>query len=351
MQRRLLVLILFLSTACRGVRDRRTRRVVPTVRRTSVVLNGCRVDPARICNNIRGQSCRHEQHRLAGRSADGRAEFGAHRQRLRPGKKPNGDEIFEVECGINTLNQSVSWAHVKTGPPVTDDDVKYPARERLLFGAVSNTSCDTSSSQILAAVAILLLGSPRGAIAQQTATPGVPPDFAASANARVNYYRAMAKLPPIVDDSAISAGALNHARYLVKNGIAGGDMVLDKQTTPFSNAARRFPMGGQRQAVLHRQRRFGGQERGDSDRAGDQLERRRIRRPPDDDAVQRADSDGAAILDRWTRRVLRPGPVRDCDSVSLRAGEIRAHRALRRTSERSTLESEPRTHSDGRQDG
>jgi cysteine-rich secretory family protein len=53
-----------------------------------------------------------------------------------------------------------------------------------------------------------------------------PADFAASANARVNYYRAMAKLPPLVDDSALSAGAYSHARYLVKNGIAGGDMVL-----------------------------------------------------------------------------------------------------------------------------
>ena len=65
--------------------------------------------------------------------------------------------------------------------------------------------------------------------AQQLANPasaGVSSDFAASAKARVNYYRAMAKLPPIVDDSAISAGALNHARYLVKNGIAGGDFVL-----------------------------------------------------------------------------------------------------------------------------
>jgi hypothetical protein len=66
--------------------------------------------------------------------------------------------------------------------------------------------------------------------AQQPANPpmpGAPSDFAASAKARVNYYRAMAKLPPIVDDSAVSAGALNHARYLVKNGIAGGDFVLD----------------------------------------------------------------------------------------------------------------------------
>jgi hypothetical protein len=55
-----------------------------------------------------------------------------------------------------------------------------------------------------------------------------PSDFAASARTRINYYRAMAKLPPIVEDAAISAGALNHARYLVKNGIAGGDIVLDK---------------------------------------------------------------------------------------------------------------------------
>jgi hypothetical protein len=81
---------------------------------------------------------------------------------------------------------------------------------------------------VLACVATILLAFQ--ADAQQpaiTASPGVPPDFTASAKARVNYYRAMAKLPPIVDDAAINAGALNHARYLVKNGIAGGDIVLD----------------------------------------------------------------------------------------------------------------------------
>jgi hypothetical protein len=42
-----------------------------------------------------------------------------------PVKRLNGDEIFQVECGINTLHQSVSWAHIKSGPPVTDDDAKY----------------------------------------------------------------------------------------------------------------------------------------------------------------------------------------------------------------------------------
>ena len=68
---------------------------------------------------------------------------------------------------------------------------------------------------------------------ETTASPGVPSDFAASANARANYYRAMAKLPPIVEEPAISAGALNHARYLVKNGIAGGDIVLGQPNIHF----------------------------------------------------------------------------------------------------------------------
>lgn len=35
--------------------------------------------------------------------------------------------------------------------------------------------------------------------------------------ARINYYRAMAKLPPVVEDPALSAGDLKHARYIVEN--------------------------------------------------------------------------------------------------------------------------------------
>ena len=43
--------------------------------------------------------------------------------------------------------------------------------------------------------------------------------------ARVNYYRAMAKLPPIVEDPALSKGDRAHTMYIVKNyhdAIAGG---------------------------------------------------------------------------------------------------------------------------------
>jgi hypothetical protein len=86
----------------------------------------------------------------------------------------------------------------------------------------------------LLVLAALTLAIPAGAQQPETKTsPGVPPDFAASARARVNYYRAMANLPPIVDDPAISAGALNHARYLVKNGIAGGDIMLGQPNLHF----------------------------------------------------------------------------------------------------------------------
>jgi hypothetical protein len=86
----------------------------------------------------------------------------------------------------------------------------------------------------LLVLAALTLARPVGAQSPQITTSlGVPPDFAASANARVNYYRAMANLPPIVDDPTISAGALNHARYLVKNGIAGGDIVLGQPDLHF----------------------------------------------------------------------------------------------------------------------
>jgi hypothetical protein len=70
------------------------------------------------------------------------------------------------------------------------------------------------------------------ALAQPASNPtstGVPPDFAASANARVNYFRALAKLPPLMNDAGLSAGAYNHARYLVESGILGGDIVLSKQ--------------------------------------------------------------------------------------------------------------------------
>ena len=90
----------------------------------SVVMNGCKVDPAPICDSARGQNVDMSN----GMTADPRmVEQNSNRTAniFIPIKRVNGEELFEVECGMNTLHQSVTWAQIKTGPPVTDDDVKF----------------------------------------------------------------------------------------------------------------------------------------------------------------------------------------------------------------------------------
>ena len=124
MQRGLLVLLLFVSTAVVACASQSTSSGGGGSSNVKV-LNGCRVDPARICDRVRGQSVDMSNTGLQGdpRMVEQNSERTANI--FLPVKKPNGDEIFEVECGINTLNQSVSWAQIKTGPPVTDADATY----------------------------------------------------------------------------------------------------------------------------------------------------------------------------------------------------------------------------------
>lgn len=52
-----------------------------------VVLNGCRVDPARICDNIRGKSVDMSRTGLQADPADGRAKYDAHGESLRSGEE------------------------------------------------------------------------------------------------------------------------------------------------------------------------------------------------------------------------------------------------------------------------
>jgi len=90
----------------------------------AVVMNGCKVDPAPICDRVRGQNVDMSN----GMTADPRMveQNSARTASISiPINRLNGEEIFEVECGMNTLHQSVTWAQIKTGPPVTDDDVKF----------------------------------------------------------------------------------------------------------------------------------------------------------------------------------------------------------------------------------
>jgi hypothetical protein len=39
--------------------------------------------------------------------------------------RPNGDELFMIDCVIATSTLSVTAAHVRPGPPISDDDAKY----------------------------------------------------------------------------------------------------------------------------------------------------------------------------------------------------------------------------------
>ncbi len=121
MQRSVLVLLIFVSTAIAACAS----QGAPDARGGStdvVVMNGCRVDPARICNNARERSVDASGTRWTPFplvDASGAADFMISVSRL------NGDELFMVDCGINTLTLSITWAKVMTGPPVTDDDAKY----------------------------------------------------------------------------------------------------------------------------------------------------------------------------------------------------------------------------------
>ncbi len=124
MQRSLLVVFLFVTMTLAACASQSTSSSGGGSS-DAVVMNGCRADPARICNTIRGQNVVMSN---TGLTADSRMveQDSARTANIQvPIKKPNGDELFEVECGMNTLNQSVSWAHIRPGPTITDNDATY----------------------------------------------------------------------------------------------------------------------------------------------------------------------------------------------------------------------------------
>jgi hypothetical protein len=124
MHRSLLALLLLVSTTIAGCASQGVSGGGSNATRV-VDMNGCKVDPAPICDSIRGQSV---DMASTGMSADSRMlEQNSARTAsvFVPIKRTDGVELFEVECGMNTLNQSVTWAQIKTGPKLTDDDVKY----------------------------------------------------------------------------------------------------------------------------------------------------------------------------------------------------------------------------------
>ena len=87
------------------------------------VGNGCKINAAQICANVRGKEVN-----MSGVTADQRMveqNSGHTADIFVPIRMPDGSAIVEVHCGINTQKQSVVYAQVKAGPPLTDERAKY----------------------------------------------------------------------------------------------------------------------------------------------------------------------------------------------------------------------------------
>jgi len=81
--------------------------------------------------------------------------------------------------------------------------------------------------------------NPNATEASTPASPAIPAVAEPGWLKRLNYYRVMAKLPPVVEDPALSKGDLAHAMYLVKNfrsriehGGLGAEMHTENPATP-----------------------------------------------------------------------------------------------------------------------
>ena len=87
-------------------------------------VGGCKIDAARLCADARGQSV-NMTNGLTGdrRMVEQNSEHTA--QVSIPINDPDGNELVEIQCGINYQKESVIYASVKAGPKMTEDHLKY----------------------------------------------------------------------------------------------------------------------------------------------------------------------------------------------------------------------------------
>jgi hypothetical protein len=90
----------------------------------SLEAKGCKIDAARICAAVKNKPVA-----MAGTGlmADQRMleqDSLVTADITMPIPMPQGEPDLEIHCGINPKYQSVTYANVAPGPPVSDDDVK-----------------------------------------------------------------------------------------------------------------------------------------------------------------------------------------------------------------------------------
>jgi hypothetical protein len=120
MQRWLFIFLLSLLTVGAACASKSTSSGVPPS--DLVVLNGCRIDPARICHNSAGPD-------LNAYGGDWSSDPGFETSGTTSFEifvaEPDGKELFMIQCVVASSTRAVTGAHILKGPQITDDDAKF----------------------------------------------------------------------------------------------------------------------------------------------------------------------------------------------------------------------------------
>jgi hypothetical protein len=139
MHRSLQIFALFVATAIAACASQSAPSGANGGSTEVVTMNGCRVDPARICNNVRGQNVTMSG---TGLSADPRmVEQNSARTAniFVPVKRLNGGEIFEVEIWHQHAESIGQLGAYQIRADRNRRRHKVPARAGILFRALSGT--------------------------------------------------------------------------------------------------------------------------------------------------------------------------------------------------------------------
>jgi hypothetical protein len=86
-------------------------------REASPATNGCQIDAARICRQMR-----HTFSSSSSALSQAQQNASATRDLVVPIRMPHGEPSIDIHCGINTRDQSVTYVRVAQAPNMTFND-------------------------------------------------------------------------------------------------------------------------------------------------------------------------------------------------------------------------------------
>ena len=93
----------------------------------------------------------------------------------------------------------------------------------------------TTTKAVVAGTLMLAVSVPAASVSAEAVPQYIPVD--ADWLTTVNYFREMADLPPVTEDTAMSTGAYQHSCYMLQNGIAHDELPSKPGYTPEGDAA------------------------------------------------------------------------------------------------------------------